>query len=234
MTTATLSQPIWRGLAAAGILATAMSMGTLSAAAGECPADQVVADGNGQKTGAHQAQGRHGQRPDAHRSGERAGDAQGSRTAPAPPRGQARRHRAVAQPHRSARRSSTSSAARSPSTAAPARCRSCTGRRVDRRGEGHLALVEEHRQEDRRAAVGRSVPRQGRPARDVSVSPDGWSMWLPQRAHALPFLEGDHTPAPFFTRSRTQVSENTKCSSGSTRLSRPRGGRPSLPAGPRS
>jgi quercetin dioxygenase-like cupin family protein len=57
MTTATLSQPIWRGLAAAGILATAMSMGALSAAAGECPAGRIVADGNGQKAGATKPKG---------------------------------------------------------------------------------------------------------------------------------------------------------------------------------
>ena len=69
MTTATLSQPIWRGLAAAGILATAMSMGALSAAAGECPAGKVVADGNGQKAGGTKPKGVTRQRPDAHRSG---------------------------------------------------------------------------------------------------------------------------------------------------------------------
>ena len=57
MTTATLSQPIWRGLAAAGILATAMSMGALSAAAGECPAGRIVADGNGQKAGGTKPKG---------------------------------------------------------------------------------------------------------------------------------------------------------------------------------
>ena len=57
MITATLSRPIWRGLAAAGILATAMSMGALSAAAGECPAGRIVADGNGQKAGGTKPKG---------------------------------------------------------------------------------------------------------------------------------------------------------------------------------
>jgi len=43
---------VWRGLALAGIVAGAMSAGSLSAFAGSCPADKVVPPGQGQKPGA--------------------------------------------------------------------------------------------------------------------------------------------------------------------------------------
>jgi quercetin dioxygenase-like cupin family protein len=51
MTTHTrpMSRSIWRGLAAAGTVAAAVSLSPLAAAAGGCPANKVVADGQGQK-----------------------------------------------------------------------------------------------------------------------------------------------------------------------------------------
>ena len=45
-------RPIRRCLTAVGILGSVILAGPMAAAAGECPADQVVADGQGQKTGA--------------------------------------------------------------------------------------------------------------------------------------------------------------------------------------
>jgi quercetin dioxygenase-like cupin family protein len=49
MTTITTSRSIWRCLATAGTVAAAMSIYPLAASAGTCPADKVVADGQGQK-----------------------------------------------------------------------------------------------------------------------------------------------------------------------------------------
>jgi quercetin dioxygenase-like cupin family protein len=57
MTILTHSRPIWRGLAVAGILGAALSAGAFSAAAGECPASKVVADGKGQANRASKPKG---------------------------------------------------------------------------------------------------------------------------------------------------------------------------------
>lgn len=46
------SRSPWRGLAAAGLVIGAMTIGSLTASAGECPADQRVGDGSGQAAGA--------------------------------------------------------------------------------------------------------------------------------------------------------------------------------------
>ena len=43
------SRAVWRGLALAGIVAGAMSAGSMSAFAGSCPADKIVPAGQGQK-----------------------------------------------------------------------------------------------------------------------------------------------------------------------------------------
>ena len=45
-------RPIRRCLTAVGIVGSVIFAGTIAASAGECPADQVVADGQGQKMGA--------------------------------------------------------------------------------------------------------------------------------------------------------------------------------------
>src|SRR3954451_20639482 len=45
-------RPIRRCLTAVGILGSVLLAGSMAATAGECPADQVVADGQGQKAGA--------------------------------------------------------------------------------------------------------------------------------------------------------------------------------------
>jgi quercetin dioxygenase-like cupin family protein len=47
----TIKQSTWRRIAAIGLAASAMSIVTFAAHAGECPADQKVADGQGQKSG---------------------------------------------------------------------------------------------------------------------------------------------------------------------------------------
>jgi quercetin dioxygenase-like cupin family protein len=52
MTTNIFSRSIWRGLATAAVAAATLSAGALNAAAGQCPANKVVADGMGQKVGA--------------------------------------------------------------------------------------------------------------------------------------------------------------------------------------
>ncbi len=204
MITATLSRPIWRGLAAAGILATAMSMGALSAAAGECPAGRIVADGNGQKAGGTKPKG----------VTDNVLTRINLANEPVMLRDHALRlRRLVVKPggivpwHSHTDRPAIIYIISGKITEYRSTCAEPIVHRAgefDGGGERHLPLVEEHRQGDRGAAVGRSVPRQGRPARDVSVSPDGWSVWLPPRAHALPLLEGDHTPALFFRRSRIQ------------------------------
>ena len=46
------SQPIWRRMVIAGAIAGTLSVAAAAASAGECPADQRVADGQGQKPGA--------------------------------------------------------------------------------------------------------------------------------------------------------------------------------------
>ena len=46
------SAPLWRTLALAGIIAGAMVASTTASFAGDCPANKVVADGQGQKAGA--------------------------------------------------------------------------------------------------------------------------------------------------------------------------------------
>jgi quercetin dioxygenase-like cupin family protein len=46
------SQPTWRRIALAGLVATGLALGASAAAAGECPADQRRPDGTGQKPGA--------------------------------------------------------------------------------------------------------------------------------------------------------------------------------------
>jgi quercetin dioxygenase-like cupin family protein len=45
-------QPILRCLTTIGVLGALIGMGSIAASAGECPADQVVADGQGQTVGA--------------------------------------------------------------------------------------------------------------------------------------------------------------------------------------
>jgi quercetin dioxygenase-like cupin family protein len=45
------SQPTWRRIALAGLVATGFALGATAASAGECPADKRVADGQGQKPG---------------------------------------------------------------------------------------------------------------------------------------------------------------------------------------
>lgn len=52
MFTGISGRALWRGLAGAGIVAGAMTIGTFTAMAGECPADKVVTDGSGQAPGA--------------------------------------------------------------------------------------------------------------------------------------------------------------------------------------
>jgi quercetin dioxygenase-like cupin family protein len=47
--TTTIDRLSWRRVAAAGSIAAAMLLAPLAASAGECPADKVVADGQGQK-----------------------------------------------------------------------------------------------------------------------------------------------------------------------------------------
>jgi quercetin dioxygenase-like cupin family protein len=49
MTTITVSRSIWRCVAAAGAIATTLSIAPLAASAGDCPAGKAVADGQGQK-----------------------------------------------------------------------------------------------------------------------------------------------------------------------------------------
>jgi quercetin dioxygenase-like cupin family protein len=45
------SQPAWKRIVLAGLSATGLALGATIAAAGECPADKRVADGQGQKPG---------------------------------------------------------------------------------------------------------------------------------------------------------------------------------------
>ncbi len=45
------SQPAWKRIVLAGLSATGLALGATTAAAGECPADKRVADGQGQKPG---------------------------------------------------------------------------------------------------------------------------------------------------------------------------------------
>ena len=49
--TAKPRRPIWRQVAAAAVVAGALSVAATAASAGECPADKRVADGQGQKPG---------------------------------------------------------------------------------------------------------------------------------------------------------------------------------------
>jgi quercetin dioxygenase-like cupin family protein len=54
----TLDSPkIWRGLATVGAVTAIMCAGLAPAHAGQCPANKVVADGNGQKAGATKPKG---------------------------------------------------------------------------------------------------------------------------------------------------------------------------------
>lgn len=46
------SKAVWRALSLAGVVAGAMAVGVTTASAGECPADKVVASGQGQQAGA--------------------------------------------------------------------------------------------------------------------------------------------------------------------------------------
>jgi quercetin dioxygenase-like cupin family protein len=57
MTLITANRSIWRCLAAAGAAAAAVSIAPLAASAGTCPADKVVADGQGQKMNPAKAKG---------------------------------------------------------------------------------------------------------------------------------------------------------------------------------
>lgn len=57
MTATTASRSIWRCLATAGAIAAAMSIAPLAASAGTCPANKVVADGQGQKMNPAKAKG---------------------------------------------------------------------------------------------------------------------------------------------------------------------------------
>jgi quercetin dioxygenase-like cupin family protein len=57
MTTITTSRSIRRCLAVAGAVAAAMSIAPLAASAGTCPANKVVADGQGQKMNPAKAKG---------------------------------------------------------------------------------------------------------------------------------------------------------------------------------
>jgi quercetin dioxygenase-like cupin family protein len=57
MTAITTSRSIWRCLATAGAAAAALSITSLAASAGTCPANKVVADGQGQKMNLAKARG---------------------------------------------------------------------------------------------------------------------------------------------------------------------------------
>jgi quercetin dioxygenase-like cupin family protein len=57
MINTSIRQSIWRSLAAAGAITAALSIGSFAASAGECPANKVVADGTGQKSGATMPKG---------------------------------------------------------------------------------------------------------------------------------------------------------------------------------
>jgi quercetin dioxygenase-like cupin family protein len=57
MTLITANRSIWRGLAAAGAAAAAVSIAPIAASAGTCPANKVVADGQGQKMNPATAKG---------------------------------------------------------------------------------------------------------------------------------------------------------------------------------
>ena len=116
----------WRRVALAGIVAGAFSLGAASALAGECAAADRRPDGSGQKPGATAPKDVTDVVLASIDLVEGEGRAEGSAVPDAPPRHQAGRHRALAQPRRPAGADLRRQGRRSPSTPAPAPCRSCT------------------------------------------------------------------------------------------------------------
>ena len=177
ITLTSVRRPMRRCLTAVGIVGGVLFAAPMAASAGECPANQVVADGQGQKT--------------APTKPKDVTDNVLTRidlvNEPVMLKDHALRlRRLVVKPggivpwHTHTDRPAIIYIISGTITEYRSTCKTPIvhkAGRVHRRGQGHLALVEEHRQEDGRAAVGRLVPRQGRPAHDValrlpSVRPD--------------------------------------------------------------
>ena len=94
--TSPISRSIWRGIA----IAAAVAFAPLAANAGQCPANMVVPDGQGQQMNPAKAKGVTDTVLTRIDLAQRARHAQGACAAPAPPRSPAGRHRDLARPHR--------------------------------------------------------------------------------------------------------------------------------------
>jgi len=162
-------RPFRRCLTAVGIASSVIFTGTLTASAGECPAKQVVADGQGQKMGATKPKSVTDNvltRIDLVNEPVMLKDhALRLRRLVVQPGGIVPWHTHTDRPAIIYIISGDRRVSQHLQDADRAQ-----GRRVDGGGQGHVALVEEHRQEDGRADFGRHPARQEGRAHDVRPS----------------------------------------------------------------